>query len=55
VPCGIEEFGVTSLARLGRKVDFDTWDRALIARADAFLAALERPCPPQDRQTETSE
>ena len=45
VPCGIEEFGVTSLARLGLTVDFDTWDRALIARADEFLAALERACP----------
>jgi lipoyl(octanoyl) transferase len=55
VPCGIEEFGVTSLARLGRDVDFGAWDRALIARGGSFLAALERPCPPQDRQTETSE
>lgn len=45
VPCGIEEFGVTSLARLGLTVDFDTWDRALIARAGEFLAALERACP----------
>ncbi len=45
VPCGIEEFGVTSLARLGLTVDFDAWDRALIARAGEFLAALERPCP----------
>lgn len=45
VPCGIEEFGVTSLARLDREVDFATWDEALVARADSFLAALERPCP----------
>lgn len=45
VPCGIEEFGVTSLARLGHDVAFDAWDQALIARADSFLAALERPCP----------
>jgi lipoyl(octanoyl) transferase len=45
VPCGIEEFGVTSLARLGLTVDFDAWDRALIARAGEFLAALERACP----------
>lgn len=44
VPCGIEEFGVTSLARLGRAVDSDTWDRALLARAGQFLAALETPC-----------
>jgi lipoyl(octanoyl) transferase len=45
VPCGIEEFGVTSLARLGRSVDSASWDAALLARREAFLAALERPCP----------
>jgi lipoyl(octanoyl) transferase len=45
VPCGIEEFGVTSLARLGIAVDQATWDRALLARAGEFLAALDRPCP----------
>lgn len=44
VPCGIEEFGVTSLARLGHTIDFDQWDRALLARAGDFLAALEVPC-----------
>ena len=55
VPCGIEEFGVTSLARLGHDVDFDTWDKALIARADSFLAALERPCPPAAGKPETHE
>lgn len=49
VPCGIEEFGVTSLERLGRKVDFDTWDEALLERAGQFLAALERPCPPETK------
>ncbi|WP_159980266.1 MULTISPECIES: lipoyl(octanoyl) transferase LipB [unclassified Novosphingobium] len=48
VPCGIEEFGVTSLARLGRDVDFAAWDEAMIARAPAFLAALESPCPPSE-------
>ena len=47
VPCGIEEFGVTSLSRLGQEVDFATWDEALIARAPAFLAALDRHCPPE--------
>ena len=47
VPCGIEEFGVTSLARLGHAVDMPTWDAALLARAPDFLAALERPCPPE--------
>ena len=44
VPCGIDQFGVTSLARLGIAVDSAAWDAALQARAAAFLAALERPC-----------
>lgn len=47
VPCGIEEFGVTSLARLGLAVDFEAWDAALLKRAEDFLAALERLCPPE--------
>lgn len=41
VPCGIEEFGVTSLSRLGKRVTNAQWDAALIARADGFLGALE--------------
>ena len=41
VPCGIEEFGVTSLARLGKSVSAEQWDAALIARADGFLGVLE--------------
>ena len=44
VPCGIDQFGVTSLARLGIAVDSSTWDAALQTRAASFLAALERPC-----------
>ena len=40
VPCGIDEFGVTSLARLGLPVTQAQWDEALIARADDFLDAL---------------
>lgn len=44
VPCGIQEFGVTSLARLGKQVDFTAWDEALVRRAGSFLAALESPC-----------
>jgi lipoyl(octanoyl) transferase len=44
VPCGIDEFGVTSLERLGLAIDFEAWDRALLARAGDFLAALEEPC-----------
>jgi len=45
VPCGIAEYGVTSLARLGKRVAPDAWDEAMRARADDFLAALDRPCP----------
>ena len=42
VPCGIEEYGVTSLARLGKNVSAKEWDEALIARAPAFLEALSK-------------
>jgi len=41
VPCGISDFGVTSLARLGLAVGAEEWDGALRARLGAFLAALE--------------
>lgn len=44
VPCGIAEYGVTSLEKLGISVAPGEWDRALIARAGDFLAALETPC-----------
>lgn len=50
VPCGIEEFGVTSLERLGRAVDYAAWDEALLRRAGDFLAALDRPCPVENGQ-----
>jgi lipoyl(octanoyl) transferase len=43
VPCGIAEYGVTSLARLGIEVAPDAWDEALQRRADGFLAALGSP------------
>jgi len=46
VPCGIEEFGVTSLARLGLDVTPTRWDEALLAHAAEFLRRLETPCPP---------
>jgi len=55
VPCGIEEFGVTSLERLGRKVDQATWDAALLARAGSFLSALDKPCPPDNCNQEAAE
>ena len=42
VPCGIEAFGVTSLARLGIAVDAPMWDAALLVRAPQFLAALQQ-------------
>jgi lipoyl(octanoyl) transferase len=44
VPCGIEDFGVTSLKRLGHEVDFAAWDQALLARGSEFLALLDKPC-----------
>ncbi len=45
VPCGIADFGVTSMAALGKPVAPEEWDRALLARADQFLGALDN----QDR------
>lgn len=42
VPCGIEEFGVTSLERLGLPLAPAQWDAALQARMGEFLAALDR-------------
>jgi lipoyl(octanoyl) transferase len=41
VPCGIAEFGVTSLARLGVQVSAREWDEALIAASADFLDALD--------------
>jgi lipoyl(octanoyl) transferase len=41
VPCGIDEFGVTSLARLGIDLAPHAFDEALHARFGDFLAALE--------------
>ncbi|MCK0129207.1 lipoyl(octanoyl) transferase LipB [Erythrobacter sp. F6033] len=42
VPCGIDEFGVTSLAKLGKAVTQDEWDEALMARSQEFLDALAK-------------
>ena len=41
VPCGIAEYGVTSLARLGLTVSAEQWDEALIATSTDFLDALD--------------
>jgi lipoyl(octanoyl) transferase len=43
VPCGIAEYGVTSMARLGLKVSSEVWDAALAATAEDFLDALGGP------------
>ena len=48
VPCGIAEYGVTSLERLGKKVTVAQWDAALLARSEAFLARLDQPCPREE-------
>ena len=42
VPCGIDEFGVPSLADLGIDLAPGAWDEALRANAPAFLRALEQ-------------
>ena len=41
VPCGIEEFGVTSLAKLGIDIGPEEFDKALRNRAGDFFASLE--------------
>lgn len=41
VPCGIEEFGVTSLSQLGIALAPEAFDTALLARFSDFLASLE--------------
>ena len=42
VPCGIEEFPVTSIAALGVKADMAALDAALKAHLPAFLSRLSR-------------
>lgn len=44
VPCGIAEFGVTSLAELGKQMPLMAVDSALKRSFLPFLKALERPC-----------
>ncbi len=43
VPCGIAEYGVTSMEKLGKPLAPEAFDAALLARAGEFLAAL-KPC-----------
>jgi lipoyl(octanoyl) transferase len=42
IPCGIADYGVTSMARLGLAVSAEEWDAALMATSADFLDALER-------------
>jgi lipoyl(octanoyl) transferase len=44
VPCGIAEFGVTSLAQLGKQIPMMGVDAALKRSFLPFLKGLERPC-----------
>ncbi len=44
VPCGISEFGVTSLNKLGKQIGFEGVDAALKRSFLSFLNGLERPC-----------
>ncbi|HEU4960466.1 MAG TPA: lipoyl(octanoyl) transferase LipB [Sphingomonas sp.] len=40
VPCGIAEYGVTSVAALGKSADFATFDAALALKLSSFLGSL---------------
>ena len=44
VPCGIAQFGVTSLAKLGKQMPMETVDAALKRSFPAFLNRLDRSC-----------
>ena len=44
VPCGISEFGVTSLAELGKQMSLTRVDAALKGSFPSFLKRLERAC-----------
>ena len=44
VPCGISEFGVTSLVELGKQMPMTGVDAALKGSFSAFLKGLERTC-----------
>ena len=44
VPCGISEYGVTSLDKLGKQIGFERVDAALKRSFLSFLNGLERSC-----------
>ena len=44
VPCGIADFGVTSLAELGKQIPLAGVDSALKRSFSSFLKSLERAC-----------
>jgi len=44
VPCGIADFGVTSLAEMGKQMPLETVDSALKRSFRGFLNGLEQPC-----------
>jgi lipoyl(octanoyl) transferase len=44
VPCGISEYGVTSLDQLGKQMSLTRVDAALKRSFPSFLNGLERPC-----------
>ena len=44
VPCGISDFGVTSLAKLGKQMPLTRVDAALKGSFLSFLKSLERRC-----------
>ena len=46
VPCGISQFGVTSLAELGKQIPLSVVDAALKQNFLVFLKGLHEPCKP---------
>ena len=41
IPCGISDFGVTSIAKLGRNCDTQMFDNALLSELPKFLSELK--------------